>query len=71
MGVGGISGGRVVCFDLNIMFLHTGTQQESHAASRAAERRVHSNVSVSLSSYCVHAMLKYIYSAQIIGKMCP
>lgn len=57
---GEISGERVVCFDLNIMFLHTGTQQESHAPSRAAERRVHGNVSVSLY-YSVHAIFKYIF----------
>lgn len=58
---GEISGERVVCFHLNIMFLHTGTQQESHAPSHAAERRVHGNVSVSLSYYCVHTMLRYIF----------
>lgn len=59
---GGISGERVAYFDSNIMFLHTGTRQEAHAALRAAERRVHGNVSVCLLSYyCLHTISKQIF----------
>lgn len=62
LGRGGISGERVAYFDSNIMFLRTGTRQESHAPLRAAERRVHGNVSVCLLSYyCLHTISKHIF----------